>query len=362
MSTYLRSPFVTKNIYKYMSTVFPITGMNRSNNNEGSPSLTPLRCNCGLFCPSLYTKVSLTIAYVVLLITASIGNILVFLLLRRCKSTAQMTFNYLIMNMAVGDIIGVFSSAILAVSFTFVGHRWISGLFGEVLCKMVPFVLTLSIYLSIWTLVVMSVDRYFSISHSSKKPMSRKVVKRSIVSVWFIAAMAASPYLYKMQLRETSDKSECRSLWSEDLERHLFMSRGEEIVKFVLTYVIPLFVIGTMNIIIGRTLSGLKPINDCKIQAKRAKRNRKIYKLLVSIVSLFAFCWVFAHVNHLLSAFDIVTYCNLPAAVPFFFFWISHLNAAGNPIIYAVFNRSLQKGFRKTGKKGGRRSSSKRKV
>ena len=198
MSTYLRSPFVTKNIYKYMSTVFPIAGMNRSNNNEGSPSLTPLRCNCGLFCPSLYTKVSLTFAYVVLLITASIGNILVFLLLRRCKSTAQMTFNYLIMNMAVGDIIGVFSSAILAVSFTFVGHHWISGLFGEVLCKMVPFVLTLSIYLSIWTLVVMSVDRYFSISHSSKKPMSRKVVKRSIVSVWFIAAMAASPYLYKM--------------------------------------------------------------------------------------------------------------------------------------------------------------------
>ena len=335
--------------------------MNLSSDSESSPSSTHLQYSCGILSPSLYTKISLTISYTILLLAACVGNVLVIFLLRRYKSKAQMAFNHLIINMAVADIIEIFSSTALAVSFAFVGQQWIPGLLGNILCKMVPFVLIMSIYLSIWTLVIMSVDRYWAISHSLKKPMARPAVKRSIGLIWFLAAMAASPYLYKMRLKETGSTFECLSVWSYDPDIHLYFSKGEEVVKFVLAYIIPLTVIGTINIIIGRTLWSLKLTSNSKIQAKRDRRNRKIYKLLVSVVSLFAICWVFAHVNHLLSVFDMVVYCNLPAVIPFYFFWISHLNTAVNPIVYAVYNNRLRKGFRKLTRKSTKWSTSRRK-
>lgn len=86
MLIYLCLFFVIKSIYKYMLIVFLIIGMNWLNNNEGSLFLIFLCCNCGLFCLSFYIKVFFIIVYVVLLIIVSIGNILVFLFLCRCKS------------------------------------------------------------------------------------------------------------------------------------------------------------------------------------------------------------------------------------------------------------------------------------
>ena len=77
----------------------------------------------------------------------------------------------------------------------------------------------------------------------------------------------------------------------------------------------------------------------------------RIYKCYnwshLTVVALFAFCWMFTHVNHLLMAFQISTFCKLPAALPLFFFWFSHVNAAINPIIYFIFNTKFREGLRK---------------
>lgn len=303
--------------------------------------------SCGILNPSFYTKTSLTAAYGVLLFGACIGNVVVISLLRTSKTLARTSFNLLILNMAVADIIEVCSSTALTVSFAFVGQQWIPGLFGEISCKLVYFVFVMSIVLSISTLVIMSVDRYWAIAHFLKKPMTRPAVKRSIALSWIIAAISASPYLYKMKFRREKDGTfKCYSAWSGDLDTHLFYSKLEECVKFLVTYAIPLIGIGTINVIVGRTLWNLKLSGDSITQARIDQRNGKIYKLLVAIVSLFAFCWLFAHVNHLLSVFELARYCKLPASIPFYFFWLSHLNVAVNPIIYVVCNNRFQKGLR----------------
>ena len=62
---------------------------------------------------------------------------------------------------------------------------------------------------------------------------------------------------------------------------------------------------------------------------------------------MFAFCWIFAHVNHFRSVFEPAKYCKLPAGVPSFFFWFSHVNSAINPIIYFIFNNQFRQGLSK---------------
>ena len=47
-----------------------------------------------------------------------------------------------------------------------------------------------------------------------------------------------------------------------------------------------------------------------------------------------------------MSVFYLSKYCSLPAPVPLFFFWICHVNAAINPIIYFIFNNKFQQGLK----------------
>lgn len=86
---------------------------------------------------------------------------------------------------------------------------------------------------------------------------------------------------------------------------------------------------------------------NSETQERISAQNQRIFKLLVSIVVLFSFCWLFAHVNHLISVLSLSKYCALrPAPVPLLFFWISHTNAAINSIIYFIFNRKFWQGLR----------------
>ena len=109
---------------------------------------------------------------------------------------------------------------------------------------------------------------------------------------------------------------------------------------------LPLIVIGTTNIVIGYRLRKRPFLGGNRTQEMINIQNQKIYKLLVANVALFAFCWLFTHVNHIMSAFFLSHYCSLPAPVPLFFYWICHLDAAVNPIIYFTFNNKFQQGLK----------------
>ena len=317
--------------------------MNQSNiTGKLASSTTP----CRILNPSAITNATLVVAYVTLLIAAGVENIMVIYLVRTYKLLKQFTFNYLIINMATADLIDVCFATFSSVSFVFVGPKWIPGLVGKISCKVVYFIFVMSIVLSISTLVIMSVDRYMAIVHTMKKPMSLAATKRSITASWIISAIAAAPYLYKMESRQASNGTTiCLSIWSKDTEQHLLYSRVEESTKALIFYVLPLTIIGTTNTIIGHTLRKRQPIGGNQTLEMINSQNQKIYKLLVATVVLFAFCWLFAHVNHLMNVFYPFIYCALPAPVPLFFFWISHINAAINPIIYFIFNNKFQQGL-----------------
>lgn len=317
-----------------------LADMNHSNDTGQGLSHTIL---CRILSPGIITNTVLVVAYVTLLFAACVENATVIHLVRTYKDLRQSTFNLLIINMAVADIIDVCFATTVSVSFVFVGRQWIPGLAGKISCKLFYYILVMSIGLSISTLVIMSVDRYKAIVHAVKKPMSLAAAKRCIAVSWIISAITSSPYLYKMETRKTDDGTTiCGSIWSNDPVQHLFYSKLEEIIKALIFYILPLIAIGTTNILIGYRLRKRSSLGGNRTQEMISIQNQKIYKLLVANVALFAFCWLFTHVNHIMNVFFTSNYCSLPAPVQLFFFWISHLNAAVNPIIYFTFNNKFQ--------------------
>ena len=318
--------------------------MNHSNVTGERPSPVIL---CRILSPGVITNIVLVVAYVTLLFAACVENATVIYLVRTYKDLKQSTFNLLIINMAVADLIDVCFASAVSVSFVFVGRQWIPGLVGKMSCKLVYYIFVMSIGLSISTLVIMSVDRYMAIVHAMKKPMSSTTTKRCIAVSWAISAIAGSPFLYKMETRKIGDGTTiCGSIWSNDPVKHIFYSKLEEIIKALIFYVLPLIVIGTTNIIIAHRLRKRPSLGGSRTQKMINMQNQKIYKLLVANVALFAFCWLFTHVNHIMSVFYVSKYCSLPAPVPLFFYWLSHVNAAVNPIIYFTFNNKFQQGLK----------------
>ena len=154
--------------------------------------------------------------------------------------------------------------------------------------------------------------------------------------------------LYKMDTRESERGSTiCRSVWSHDQEEHLLYSTLEECGKVLILYLLPLILLGMTSVIIGLSLRKRRLLGNSETQERISAQNQRIFKLLVSIVVLFSFCWLFAHVNHLISVLSLSKYCALrPAPVPLLFSWISRTNAAINSIIYFIFNSKLRQGLR----------------
>ena len=317
--------------------------MNHSNDTDDESLID----SCGIFHPSVITKISLVVAYVILFLAACLENSFVIYLVRTRKELKQSTFNYLIVNMAVADILDVVFATVASLSFLFARLQWIPGLIGNITCKLLHFLFVMSIGISISTLVIMSLDRYLAIVHTMRRSMTSSTAKRCIAASWVISAITASPYLYKMKTKKNNVGYICISEWSSDSQLNLFHSKVEECVKFALYYALPLMAIGLTNAIIGHTLRKRQPIGCSQTQAKINRQNKQIYLLLVTVVALFAFCWIFAHINHLLQAFHLRSaYCKLPSFIPLFFFWISHVNSAINPIIYFIFNEKFRRGLK----------------
>lgn len=293
------------------------------------------------------TKTSLVVAYLIFLVVACVENSLVISLARTFKDLKQSPFVYLIINMAIADMLDACVATTLSVSFSFVGARWFPGLFGKISCKLAYFSLVFSIGLSICMLMIMSVERYIAIVCEMGRPLSRTTTKRCIGISWIVAAVVALPYLYKMGTVKHADGSQyCFATWSHDRAQSLLYSKWEESVKFAVFYVIPLIAIASINAMIARTLTKRRALGGCQTQAAIERQNHKIFQLLITIVVVFAVCWLFAHVQHLISAFAPVRYCELPAYIPMFSYWLSHTNAAINPIIYLVSNNKFREGLK----------------
>ena len=269
---------------------FKLADMNHSNDTGQGLSHSIL---CRILSPGIVTNTVLVVAYVTLLFAACVENATVIHLVRTYKDLRQSTFNLLIINMAVADLIDVCFATTVSVSFVFVGRQWIPGLAGKISCKLVYYILVMSIGLSISTLVIMSVDRYMAIVHAMKKPMSSAAAKRCIAVSWIISAIASSPYLYKMETSKIDDGTTiCGSIWSNDPVQHMFYSKLEGIIKALIFYVLPLIVIGTTNIVISYRLRKRPSLGGNRTQEIINIQNQKIYKLLVANVALFAFLLV----------------------------------------------------------------------
>ena len=284
-------------------------------------------------------------AYIVIIMFSLAGNSIVIHLVRTRSDIRQNPFNWLLANTAVADVLDVLTASSFTMSFFIAGNRWIPGIVGALLCKLIPFILKISISVAVWTLTVIAVDRFLAIVCIRRRPMSSRAVVRSVFCLWLCFSVIFCGQLYTSKTRETEDGTvECIEDWHDFPNISHILFRAELVFKLVITYAIPLTIMTILYSLIACFLWRHKPPGHVNQQAyaKQAKKRRAVIKMLLAAVSVFTICWLPVHVGHMMSVFHTNAYEDIPIVFRLFFFWLAHANAAIHPWLFIVFSEKLR--------------------
>lgn len=126
-------------------------------------------------------------------ITGLFGNALVVLVV---LSNAQMrsTTNLLILNLASADLLFV----IFCIPFTATDYVTATWPFGDLWCKIVQYLIVVTAHASIYTLVLMSMDRFLAVVYpiASRSWRTEQITCRAISILWIIILTTSIPVIF----------------------------------------------------------------------------------------------------------------------------------------------------------------------
>ncbi|XP_073983064.1 RYamide receptor-like [Rhodnius prolixus] len=298
-----------------------------------------------LYDPPVSLVVFLSLCYGSISIAAVVGNGLVIWVILTSRRMRNVT-NYYIANLALADIvIGLF-----AIPFEFQAallQRWVLPHF---LCPFCPFIKVLSISVSVLTLSAIALDRYRAIIHPLTARVSRFQFRLVVSIIWIASASMAAPMAYALRVipHPYIKNIENESIYfcaNEKLSSEAMQWYHSVLV--LLQYFIPLTVIIFAYARMGLTLWGATAPGNAQSErdANIMRNKKKVIKMLVIVVVLFALCWLPLQTYNVLQNITAINEYKYINILWFSFDWLAMSNSCYNPFIYAIYNEKFKREF-----------------
>ena len=283
-----------------------------------------------------------TVLYAFTMLAAIVGNSFLIYIVWKKPEVRSLTSSMFV-NMAIADLLVALFMMPLSIVNAHTESKWkVSGLPGDIICRSYILISDATLIASILCLVFMAIDRYCAI-----------VCPLSVHSVWFrkakfvtpliwvmsIALMAIMPVVYKL------DDEYCEI--DPDVLGQNATFRGVYLYIFFITYIIPLAIICPLYAKAARKLWFNQAPGNHLIEEQQLRQlvtRRKVVRMLVIIVVVFAICWLPAQAIHLLWAATAYGE-NPPAIVMYLGFWVAHANSAINPWLYIALSTKIRLAF-----------------
>ena len=188
-----------------------------------------------------FVNLILLCLYSVLFMVAVGGNLLVLMVVLGQQRMRTVT-NFFLLNLAIGDI----AKALICIPFTFVANVLVSYWpFGSFMCPFVFYMQAVVVFVSAFTLVAMSIDRYVAILYPLRQKLTKRKLIFIIVLIWAFALAVPLPTAFKSHVMNPfeNDTEECQlGLCIEDMGheelRHIYT-----MTIMCLQYFVPLTVL-----------------------------------------------------------------------------------------------------------------------
>ncbi|KAG1651001.1 Tachykinin-like peptides receptor 86C [Nymphon striatum] len=296
----------------------------------------------------LWQKTIWAFAFSVIVLVAVVGNFMVFWSILAHRNMRTVT-NYFLLNLSIADFMMATFNVIFSFIYMIEGH-WS---FGKLYCRTNNFIGGLTVGSSVFTLVAMCIDRYIAIIHPLRPRMSKVSAGVVIMTIWIMAGVLSIPYiLFSETLTwiypDDSVRTVCYLVWPDGPTAISKTDYRFNILFLNLTYVIPLILMGIAYTRMGISLWGSKAIGeDTKAQRSTIMSKQKIVKMFMTVVLLFAICWlpyhiyfIYTHHNKQVLRYKVTQHVYLA------FYWLAMSNTIYNPIIYYLMNPRFKRYFR----------------
>ena len=292
------------------------------------------------------------ILFVAITLIGLAGNSLVIVVMVTRVRMRTVT-NILLLNLAAADL----GFVLLIPPFT--AYEYVAGelptaswVFGGTVCKLLHYLVNVTAYVTVYTLVLIAAVRYMTIVHSARTARLRRRsrVVAALALIWVGMLLVNAPILGAYTVRRVGDtqRHDC------DLTDH---SLGRPIYAtfFAFAYVVPLCVIAVFSLLslahLARDEAGplvhLARQRTSLVAMRSGSRQRRVTRLLVLIVLVFAVLWLPIHVHLLVAYFGHIP-IDSPVYMTLSVVWncLAYANSCVNPIIYNYTCRDFRDAFR----------------
>ncbi|XP_078261580.1 neuromedin-B receptor [Rhinoraja longicauda] len=213
--------------------------------------------------------------------------------------------NIFISSLAAGDLL-LLVTCVPVDAARYFFEEWV---FGTVACKLIPLIQLTSVGVSVFTLTALSADRYKAIVNPMDIQESSAVLHTCLkaVTIWLISMVLAIPEaVYSQVVEYNNGNNESFSACVPYPLSDKLHPKIHSILIFLVYYLIPLTIISIYYLHIARTLvkSAHNMPGESSEHAKRQMETRKrLAKIVLVFVGLFATCWFPNHVLYMYRSF-----------------------------------------------------------
>ncbi|OXU27094.1 hypothetical protein TSAR_008399 [Trichomalopsis sarcophagae] len=296
---------------------------------------------------TITAQIILYILYGIMFVVSIGGNILVVAAVIRTRDLRPNNLtNYFIVNLAIGDILISIFCVPTSVLSTLIYHYW---LLPNQLCAIFNFFQAVAVFVSAYTLVVISMERYLAIMYLFRPRRGPKYAKLSILIVWLLAIVISLPILIVSDVDqpdmryEVCDFYTCTEKWSSNKQRYSYT-----IALLVLQYVAPLLFLLFSYIRIAIVVWVKKTPGEAQNHRdKQMNRTKtKTIKMLMAVVIVYTICWLPFNILNL--QMDLDKDINRWYGLPYIWamlHWLAMSHACYNPFIYCWMSSAYRQGI-----------------
>ncbi|XP_072316560.1 opioid receptor, delta 1b [Eucyclogobius newberryi] len=285
---------------------------------------------------SLVLEVGITGLYSVICVVGLLGNVLVMYGVVRYTKMKTAT-NIYIFNLALAD-------ALATSTLPFQSAKYLMGTwpFGELLCKAVIAIDYYNMFTSIFTLTMMSVDRYIAVCHPVRALDFRTPGKAKIINVciWILSSAVGVPVTIMAVTKVTSKgNTVCKLQFPEP-----YWDTVTNIFVFIFAFVVPVLVI---IVCYGLMIQRLKSVRLLSGSKEKDRTLRRITRMVLVVVAAFVICWTPIHVFIIIRIIVHIDHNNLLVKASWHLcIALGYTNSSLNPVLYAFLDENFKRCLR----------------
>uniref|UniRef100_A0A8C3GKH7 G-protein coupled receptors family 1 profile domain-containing protein n=1 Tax=Cairina moschata TaxID=8855 RepID=A0A8C3GKH7_CAIMO len=270
--------------------------------------------------------------YALVVLVGIFGNYLLLYVICKSKKMHNVT-NFFIGNLAFSDMLMCATCVPFTLAYAFNPQGWV---FGRFLCYFVFLMQPMTVYVSVFTLTAIAVDRYYATVHPLKRRLSVAGCAYVVGGIWLLSGALVAPavaHTYHVEFQQQGFAI-CEEFWVEEEAQRLAYAYS----TLILTYILPLSALSLSYLCISvRLRNRVVPGHPTQSQAESERlRKRKIFRLVALVVAAFGVCWLPIHVFNVIRDIDIgLIHKRYFLLIQLLCHWFAMSSSCCNPFLYA---------------------------